>query len=323
MPADSSTAPARLADGERGARVLAEEEVLDRERGRLVARDQVADARVDAREPALERLVGAGPDHAAVERRELLPAREDHPKAGMGGAGIDAEDDHHPSDSARGGGRLLTKYLAARGRGAGLGRRGPARRDSTAKDREARIAILRDLHADGVPLDELRTAVRRGAADVPAGRARAARGAALQRARRSRRRAGLDFDFLTRQWQALGLAGRDPDDGRLRRARPRGREAHQAVPRRRRAAGRHHRHGARARPVAGARRRGLAVSDRHSASSGPDSTEYDVAQQAQVARPLADLMEPTLAYVFGLQLVDQLRHEVDRPRGHRRRGSAR
>ena len=43
---------------------------------------------------------------------------------------------------------------------------------------------------------------------------------------------------------------------------------------------------------------------------GPESTEYDVAQQARLARPLADLMEETLAYVFDLQLVDQLRHEV-------------
>jgi len=48
---------------------------------------------------------------------------------------------------------------------------------------------------------------------------------------------------------------------------------------------------------------------------GPDATEYDVAQQARIAPPLADLMESTIAYVFGIQLVDQLRHEVaDRTR---------
>ena len=38
---------------------------------------------------------GARLDHAAVERGERAPAREHHAVAGVGGAGIDAEDDHH------------------------------------------------------------------------------------------------------------------------------------------------------------------------------------------------------------------------------------
>ncbi len=42
----------------------------------------------------------------------------------------------------------------------------------------------------------------------------------------------------------------------------------------------------------------------------PGSTEYDIARQGMYARPLVDLMEPTLAYVFGMQLMEQVRHEV-------------
>jgi adenylate cyclase len=53
----------------------------------------------------------------------------------------------------------------------------------------------------------------------------------------------------------------------------------------------------------------------------PDASEYDVALQARMAQPMVDLMEPTLAYVYGVQLVEQLRHEAaDRaglPVGHR------
>ena len=84
-----------LPDRERRAHVLPEEEVLDGEGRRPVLRDQVADAAVDAGQPPFQRLVGAGADHAAVERGERLPARDHHAEAGVGGAGIDAEDDHH------------------------------------------------------------------------------------------------------------------------------------------------------------------------------------------------------------------------------------
>ena len=178
------------------------------------------------------------------------------------------------------------------------------------KDREARIAILRDLHADGVPLDELRRAVEeerlmflpveRALREEP--RYSAAPGRRGERA--------STCDLLTAQWQALGLASTDPDERRLRRARPRGGEADQAVPRRRRARPRASIDMAR---VLGQSLARVAEASRFVMGQsflGPDSTEYDVAQQARLARPMADLMEPTIAYVFGLQLVDQLRHEV-------------
>ena len=60
---------ARLADRERGARVGAEVEVLDRDRVGPVLVDQLADARVDRRPAARSSgAPGARLDHAAVER---------------------------------------------------------------------------------------------------------------------------------------------------------------------------------------------------------------------------------------------------------------
>ena len=62
---------ARLPDRERAVGVAAEVEVLDRHApSGSCSRDQVADARVDVGEPALERRARPRLDHAAVERRE-------------------------------------------------------------------------------------------------------------------------------------------------------------------------------------------------------------------------------------------------------------
>ena len=107
IPADSSTTPRAWPTAKARAGVAAEVEVLDRERRRLVLADQVAHARVDIGEPALERLARARLDHAAVERGEPRPVREHHAVARVRGAGVDAEDDHQCCDSARDGGRLL------------------------------------------------------------------------------------------------------------------------------------------------------------------------------------------------------------------------
>jgi adenylate cyclase len=175
-------------------------------------------------------------------------------------------------------------------------------------DREARLAILRDLHADGVPLQELQKAVEENRLMfLPV--ERALREEPRYSAREVADRSGVDLEVLTQQWQALGLVVVDPDDvaygerdleaaGRIKLFLDAG------VPR----------EGV----IDMARVLGQSLSRVAEASRfligqsflGPESTEYDVAQQAQLARPLADLMESTLAYVYGLQLVDQLRHEV-------------
>jgi adenylate cyclase len=78
------------------------------------------------------------------------------------------------------------------------------------KHREARITILRDLHADGVSLDELRKAVAEGRLMfLPV--ERALREEPRYSAREVAEKSGLDYDLLTAQWQALGLALADPD----------------------------------------------------------------------------------------------------------------
>ncbi len=176
------------------------------------------------------------------------------------------------------------------------------------KDREARIAILRELHADGVPLDELRAAVDEGRLMfLPV--ERALREEPRYSAREIAEQSGIEYELLTSQWRALGLATTPPDDvaygerdleaaKRIKQFLDAGVSPDGIVDMAR---------------VLGQSLARAAEASRFvmaQAFLGPDSTEYDVAQQARLARPMADLMESTLAYVYDLQLVDQLRHEV-------------
>ena len=120
---------------------------------------------------------------------------------------------------------------------------------------------------------------------------------------------GLDFDFLTRQWQALGLPVR-PDDEvayserdldaarRLKGFLDAGLPEDGIVEMAR---------------VLGQSMARIAEASRFLVGTtllSPGATEHDIARQGMYARPLVDLMEPTLAYVFGMQLMEQVRHEV-------------
>lgn len=185
--------------------------------------------------------------------------------------------------------------------------------------REARIRLLGDLHKDGVSVEELRQAIaEHRLMFLPVERALGEEPiySALDIAEKS----GLDYEFLTSQWQALGLPTTDPDaiaygERDLEASRKvklfldaglpsdgiidMGRVLGQAMSR-----------------VAEASRFLLA-----SSFLDPDASEYEVAQQARIATPMADLMEQTLGYVYRQQLVEQLRHEVaarsDLPTGQR------
>jgi adenylate cyclase len=187
------------------------------------------------------------------------------------------------------------------------------------RHREARITILRELHADGVPLDELRRSVAEGRLMfMPV--ERALRQEPRYSAREVAEKSGLDFDLLTLQWQALGLAIAEPDDvvygerdleaaKRVKLFLDAGVSPESVVNMAR---------------VLGQSLARVAEASRFLMGKsflGPDPTEYDLAKQAQLAGPLVELMEPTLAHVYGLQLVDQLRHEVgdrsDLATGHR------
>ena len=85
---------ARLPDGERARGVLAEEDVLHRDDLHEVLVEELADAAVDRREADLRRGLRARRDDAAVEGVEAAAAPFDDAVAGVGDAGIDAEDDH-------------------------------------------------------------------------------------------------------------------------------------------------------------------------------------------------------------------------------------
>jgi adenylate cyclase len=176
------------------------------------------------------------------------------------------------------------------------------------KHRDARLAILRDLHADGVPLDQLKRAVEEDRLMfLPV--ERALREEPRYSARDIAEKSGLDYELVTSQWQALGLAIADPDDvvygerdldaaKRIKMFLDAGVSREGVVEMAR---------------VLGQSLARIAEASRFVMGQsflGPDATEHDVAKQAQLARPLVDLMEPTLAHVFGLQLVDQLRNEV-------------
>ena len=97
---------ARLPHGEGGVRVRAEVEVLDRERVRRVLVEQRGDALVDRGEPLAGVLPRGGLDHPAVERDQPCAVAGHDAVAGVGGARIDADDDHSDRDSAPRPGRL-------------------------------------------------------------------------------------------------------------------------------------------------------------------------------------------------------------------------
>ena len=84
--------PARLADGHRRAHVLAEVDLLDRHRLRLVPGDQLAQRAVDPLQAPLHRLIRRGLDHAAVEGNHVVALYADDAEAEICGTRVDA---HH------------------------------------------------------------------------------------------------------------------------------------------------------------------------------------------------------------------------------------
>ena len=89
--------------------------------------------------------------------------------------------------------------------------------------REARLRAARELADDGVELDELRTAVAEDRlALLPVERDPRAAAAQRYTAAEVAERAGIDVEFLERQWRALGLALPDRRRARSTPSGPRG-----------------------------------------------------------------------------------------------------
>ena len=87
--------------------------------------------------------------------------------------------------------------------------------------REARLALLRQLHDDGVSLEELRAAVREDRLPfLPIDRALS--GEARYTPREVAEKAGVPLEYLERVRRAAGLAVPDPDERALDENAPRG-----------------------------------------------------------------------------------------------------
>lgn len=175
--------------------------------------------------------------------------------------------------------------------------------------REARRRLLEELHQDGVSMDELRTAVEEERlALLPVERILSG-GERRFSAAEVAERAGVDEEFLGREWRALGMAlsgdeakvysDQDVEAGQARADDAR---------RRRSKGGR-----ARGRSPAGdddvAARRGQPPRDDAFMREG--DTEYDVANRfAGATRAFMPLIGETLSYALALHLREQIRHDA-------------
>jgi hypothetical protein len=83
-----------MSHSERGANVGAEIQLLERHRGTLVCREDLLDALVNYSEALLIRELRRRLDDTPVESQQTPAAALDHAEAGVGQAGIYAEDDH-------------------------------------------------------------------------------------------------------------------------------------------------------------------------------------------------------------------------------------
>src|SRR5439155_27242902 len=99
LPGGEHRGSAALPDGEGGASVLAEVQLLERHRVRVVRGQQLLDARVQLGQTHLRRRASGGANHAGTHRspaaRAARATRGRHDtEAGAGEAGVDAENDH-------------------------------------------------------------------------------------------------------------------------------------------------------------------------------------------------------------------------------------
>ena len=179
--------PARLADRERGAHVLAEVQLLERHRVGLVLLQQLLHGRVDVGQPALLRRSSAAvsitPPSSASRRP---PRRSDDAVAGARQAGVDAEHDHGRVILRRCPDACLPYACTARWPASDIDFAAEGLLDGLEGER-ARASASRcssSSPADGVPL-ETAPHDRGRHARVPARRPRDRRHAALHRRRRS------------------------------------------------------------------------------------------------------------------------------------------
>ena len=178
------------------------------------------------------------------------------------------------------------------------------------EDRAAREKLLGELCDDGVPLEELRTAVAEDRlALVPVERLLSGGDDRLTLAEAAER-ADVDADFLARDWRALGMAApaedariyteRDVEAAKRVAALVEGGIPEESVLEIARLLG------MTMSQLAAANRRVIA-----DAFLREGDTEYDVAKRFEaVAEGFLPLIGDTLSYVMGLHLREQIRHDA-------------
>ena len=175
--------------------------------------------------------------------------------------------------------------------------------------REARRALLDRLHADGVPVEELRRAVAEDRlALLPVERLLTSE--ARYTAREIAEQSGLELDFILRHRRALGLAVPKPDDRAFGEQDLESARAGKAF----QSAGLTDEDSIEAQRVLG---RGMAryvetmtgLVGRSALEGGADEREVAARLEA-ITMTLLPLAAPTLAHVFGLHLREALRQEV-------------
>jgi adenylate cyclase len=176
--------------------------------------------------------------------------------------------------------------------------------------REGRLKLLEELSAEGVPLDELKRATAEGRlALLPVERVLGG-GDRNYTPREIAGEAGIELDFLKRQWRAVGMALLDddepgygeedleaarrlqmlraagvPDEGILEIGRLLGMSMSQ---------------------LAAANRRVIADAFVHE-----EDTEYEIAKRLQTAaEAFTPVIAESLRYVLTLQLLEQIRHDA-------------
>lgn len=176
--------------------------------------------------------------------------------------------------------------------------------------REARLKLLRELAEEGVSLDELRVAVaEERLAVIPVERVLSGGGERFNAAEVAER-AGIDREFLERDWRALGMA-LSADDARIYSERDieAAKRVQQLVD-----AGLPEEGVLEIARLLGMTMSQLAAANRRliaDAYMQEGDTEYDVAHRfARVAEAFLPLIGETLSYVLALHLREQIRHDA-------------
>jgi adenylate cyclase len=180
-----------------------------------------------------------------------------------------------------------------------------------AEAREARLALLRELTDDGVPLEELRRAVAEDRLVLlPVERVLAGSGPRYTREELAER-SGVPLEFLQAQWRALGMT--EPEEGEKAFGES-DLEAARRVRTLRDELGIPNDELLQVTRVIGMNMSQLAAASRglgQRVFSHPGDTELEVANRfATVVEGLSPLLTPTLDYVLQLHLREQIRHDV-------------